>query len=111
MARRFSVWTSKDLKGDVVELFVSDQTTEECHKSYEKIKGSDVATRYKYASQEYYRPRVASFPISQLYDLETQEHRAKMLCDYMNKMQEAQDQAVSQTALLDILSAKAPTNP
>lgn len=50
------------------------------------------------------RAIAAEFPISQLYDDETQEARAKRFADYMNKLAEAARIAQEQTHLIDILS-------
>lgn len=60
--------------------------------------------------QERIRPRVATFPVSALYDEETQRQRAEMLRDYMNKLNDAMEQAKAQTALIDLITAQAPGN-
>ena len=50
------------------------------------------------------RPDVAVFPISILYDAETQETRAEKFAEYMNKLAEATKIAHEQLHLVDILS-------
>lgn len=50
------------------------------------------------------RPDVAVFPISLLYDAETQEARAEKFAEYMNKLAEATRVAHEQLHLVDILS-------
>ena len=94
MARKFSVWTSTEVETDeITSLFVTDQTEEESEKDTKRRSTTET------------RPRVATFPVSQLYDFETQKRRAYMLADYLNKIQEITDQAISQNALIDVLSA------
>lgn len=51
------------------------------------------------------RPSVAEFPISQVHDKATQRHRARVYCEYMNKIAEATEQAYEQIALIDILKS------
>jgi hypothetical protein len=46
--------------------------------------------------------------VSQLYDSETQERRAKMLCDYLNKIQDALDQAERHAILVDRIKGAPP---
>ena len=112
MARKYSVWwtTLTDDPDTVESFFVSDQYQEESEKDHEWKKKQTVDTRVKYLSQERTRPRVATFPVSALYDEETQRQRAKMLCDYMNKLNDAMEQARAQTALIDLITAQAPAN-
>lgn len=113
MARKYSVWwtTSAD-DADIIEaFFVSDQTVDESEKDHAWKAKADLNTRVKYWQQERIRPRVATFPVSALYDEETQRQRAKMLCDYMNKLNDAMEQAKAQTALIDLITAQAPQNP
>lgn len=58
------------------------------------------------------RPRVAEFPISQLYDEMMQRRRAIMLKDYLNRIQEVTEQAIANATLIDALTApSAPLNP
>lgn len=112
MARKYAVWwtTNPDDEDTIEAFFVSDQTVEESEKDHAWKKKSDLAVRVKYMGQERTRPRVATFPVSALYDEETQRDRAKMLCDYMNKLNDAMEQAKAQTALIDLISAQAPHN-
>ena len=112
MARKYSVWwtTLSDDPDTVEAFFVSDQTTEESAKDHEWKRKQTLENRVKYWSQERIRPRVATFPVSALYDEETQRQRAKMLCDYMNKLNDAMEQARAQTALIDLITAQAPAN-
>lgn len=49
------------------------------------------------------RPVVAEFPISELYDEETQLRHARLFRDFMNKIEEAKQVAYEQTMLMDIL--------
>lgn len=112
MSRKYSVWWTTNLDDpDTIEsFFVSDQTAEESEKDHAWKKKADVNTRVQYWQQERTRPRVATFPVSALYDEETQRQRAKMLCDYMNKLNDAMEQAKAQTALIDLITAQAPSN-
>lgn len=50
------------------------------------------------------RPKVAEFPISQMYDKETQMERAERFAEFMNKLADAARIAKEQTHLIDILS-------
>lgn len=108
MARKYTVWwtTDPDNRDEIESFFVSDQTVEESEKDHAWKKKADLNTRVQYWQQERIRPRVATFPISALYDEETQRNRAIMLCDYMNKLNDAMELAKSQTALIDILTAQ-----
>lgn len=111
MARKYDVWHTTSTDDEViVEFFVTDQTIEESDRDFKWKKNLDLASRVNYMHQERTRPRVATFPVSALYDEETQRNRAKMLCDYMNKINDAMEQAKAQTALIDLISAQAPTN-
>ena len=112
MARKYSVWwTTNADDPDIIEaFFVSDQYQEESEKDHEWKKRQPLENKLKYWSQERIRPRVATFPVSALYDEETQRQRAKMLCDYMNKLNDAMEQARAQTALIDLITAQAPAN-
>jgi hypothetical protein len=49
------------------------------------------------------RSVVAEFPISELYDEETQLHHARLFRDFMDKIEEAKQVAYEQTMLVDIL--------
>ena len=112
MARTYSVWwtTDPDDADRIEAFFVSDQTVEEAERDHVWKSKRDLNTKVKYMNQERIRPRVATFPVSALYDEETQRNRAKMLCDYMNKLNDAMEQAKAQTALIDLISAQAPAN-
>lgn len=50
------------------------------------------------------RPKAAIFPISQKFDQDLQEARAKAYADYLNKLDEAARIAHEQTHLVDMLS-------
>lgn len=50
------------------------------------------------------RPIVAKFPISQLHDELAQERRAYDYAAYMNKLQEAAEQAYKHNHLIDVLT-------
>lgn len=50
------------------------------------------------------RPQAATFPISAMYDGNTQYERAERFAEYMNKLAEAARIAREQTHLVDILS-------
>ena len=112
MARKYAVWWTHltDDPDRIESFFVSDQTAEESEKDHEWKKKQDLDTKVRHMNQERIRPRVATFPVSTLYDEETQRDRAKMLCDYMNKLNDAMEQAKAQTALIDLISAQAPHN-
>ena len=66
--------------------------------------------KINYIAQETVRPRIASFPISELYPEEEQMSRAKMLCDYLNKIQEARERAERDTVFVDLIKAGAPVD-
>lgn len=105
--RRYNVWVSSDkTTKEVRGYFVTDMTKEERSReeAYQKQLSSN-SEKAKYRQQEHIRPRVATFPVSQLYDKDQQEHRAQMLCDYLNKIQEARERAERDTAFIDILTA------
>lgn len=106
MGRKFIVWhdASRETK-EIVNFFVSD-ITEELKLHEKKLAKLEGWNKIPYMNQEITRPRVASFPVSQLYDEETQRRRAKMLADYLNKLQETMEKAESDAALIDILAAK-----
>jgi hypothetical protein len=94
--RKYKVWSSSNrITNEKIEYFVTDITEDES-KREEKL-------------EKVIRPPVARFPISQLYPADEQSRRANMLCDYMNKILDVTNHAIEQTALIDILSASAPT--
>lgn len=112
MARKYAVWhtTTSDDIDRIAEFFVSDQTSEESSKDHDWKTKQGLDVKLRYWAQERTRPRVATFPVSALYDEETQRNRAKMLCDYMNKLNDAMEQAKAQTALIDLITSQAPNN-
>lgn len=93
--RTYAIWTSRNTKNKVTAYEVTDITDEE-HK-------------YENDNDTLVRPSVATFPVTQLYSADEQLHRAKIFKDYLNKINDAKQTAVEQTALIDILSAAAPT--
>ena len=106
MGRKFLVWrNSKAGTSDIIEFYVSDITDEESDRSAERVKKLEFSDRINYLHQELIRPRVATFPVSELHDEDTQRRRARMLADYLNKIQEAHDRAESENVLLDILAS------
>ena len=109
MKREYQVWWSSGSDEVKKAFFVSDITDEEYElhkKKVEKLRGLD---KIEYMGQESVRPRIATFPISELYAEEEQRQRARMLCDYLNKIQEAKEQAERDTAFIDVLKAGAGT--
>ena len=109
MKRQYQVWWSSGADEVKKAWFVSDITDEEYElhrKKREKLRDLD---KIKYMGQESVRPRIATFPISELYPEEEQRQRARMLCDYLNKIQEAKEQAERDTAFIDVLKAGAGT--
>jgi hypothetical protein len=108
--RKYQIWFNKNSDtGRIQTWFVSDITEPEMEDERIIHKDRTQNERIRHMSQEELRPRVATFPVSQLYDSETQQRRAKMLCDYLNKIEDARRHAESQTALVDLLTAQAPT--
>jgi len=105
MNRTFKVYYTENSNNDIVEFFVTDITSEELDNDYKfRHSGNDNRLKHEIARNEYTRPRIATFPISQLYDEDTQQRMAKMLCDYMNKIEEAKEKAIRNTTLIDALS-------
>lgn len=49
------------------------------------------------------RPFVASFPVDAKYPADVQLHHARQFRDYLNKIQEATEQAYEQNMIVDIL--------
>ena len=96
--RKFQVWTySSNSTGRVTKYTVGDCNDEE--------------SKFEQKNNTVVRPDVAEFPVSQLHAADEQKHRAYILKDYLNKIEEAKQQAVEQTALVDLLSAAIPTVP
>lgn len=100
--RKYQTWFNKNNEtGRVNCWFVSDQTEEENEQERKLREDRDTRERWRYHNQEEIRPRVATFPVSQLYDSETQERRARMLCDYLNRLLEAAEEAERHAVLID----------
>lgn len=74
-------------------------TTDATTKKYTKFFITDAHNEDELDS----RPMVATFPIGERYDEDTQHHHAKMFADYMNKIEEAKQIAYDQTMLMDVL--------
>lgn len=107
--RKYNTWFNKNSETDRINAwFVSDMTEPEMEDERKLWKDRTESERIQYLSQEELRPRVATFPVSQLYDSETQERRAKMLCDYLNKIQDALDQAERHAILVDRIKGAPP---
>lgn len=51
------------------------------------------------------RPKAAEFPISQLFDQDTQERRADDYCKYMNLLATAAKEAYEQNQLINVLKS------
>lgn len=109
--RKYQTWFNKNSDtGRIQAWFVSDITEPEMEDERALYKDRTHLERVRYISQEELRPRVATFPVSQLYDSETQERRAKMLCDYLNRILEATEQAEKHAILIDAIKG-APQTP
>lgn len=109
--RKYNVWFNKNNDtGRIQAWFVTDITESEMEDERAICKDRTQNERIRYISQEELRPRVATFPVSQLYDSETQERRAKMLCDYLNRILEATDEAEKHAILIDRIKG-APQTP
>jgi hypothetical protein len=109
--RPYRTWFNKNNDTGLVNCwFVSDQTEEENEQERKLGKDRDVHERWRYHNQEEIRPRVATFPVSQLYPSDEQERRAKMLCDYLNRIREATEQAEKHAILIDAIKG-APQTP
>ena len=109
--RKYQVWFNKNNDtGRILAWFVSDITEPEMEDERQLHKSRSAGKRIRYLSQEELRPRVATFPVSPLYDSDTQERRAKMLCDYLNRILEATEQAEKHAILIDAIKG-APQTP
>ena len=95
--RQFNVFYSHKFndESNITAFYVSDMSDQEFEKE-KKLKTEN--------GNEVTRPRVATFPVSQLYDANSQKIRAHMLCDYLNKIQEATNKAIRNTNMIDALS-------
>lgn len=103
--RTYKVLHKTNTIGEITEFIVTDMNSDEMEK--ENNYDNDIYDWRNKAQQytnERVRPRVATFPISQLYDQTEQRHRAKMLADYLNKIQEATNKAIRNTNMIDALS-------
>ena len=110
MKREYNVWWSMGSDDVIKAFFVTDITDEEHElhkKKVEKLRGLD---KIEYMGQESVRPRIATFPISELYSEQEQRERARMLCDYLNKIQEAKERAERDTVFVDLIKAGAPVD-
>jgi len=96
MARKFSVYTyrfndtSETRAAGVAKKISAFQVADWLDDNEANIKPN----RYGY------RAPVAEFPVSMAHDEETQQERAHKLCDYLNSIIAAQEQAVKDNALL-----------
>ena len=109
MKREYQVWWSSGPDEVKKAFFVTDITDEEYQLHKKKVEKLRDLDKIAYMGQESVRPRIATFPISELYPEEEQRQRARMLCDYLNKIQEAKEQAERDTAFIDVLKAGAST--
>ena len=107
MKRTYNIWAKADTDEVKTEFFVTDITDEENQLNNKNLRRMSDRERLRYLNQETVRPRVASFPISELYPEDEQRTRARMLCDYLNKIQEARERAERDTAFIDALTAGA----
>lgn len=111
MKRRYAVWhSSSKITGELEAYFVTDISADELERHKKFIDNLDRISRIDYLAQEKFRPRVATFPISELYDESTQCRRAEMMADYLNKLCAAQEQAESQAIFVDLLKAQHPSS-
>lgn len=111
MKRPYQVWTASEPKTkEIKAYFVSDITDEEIKLNSKKKDAMDNHEALKWIQQEVTRPRIATFPVSALYPRDEQERRAEMLCDYLNKIREAQEQAESEALFVDLLKAQHPNS-
>ena len=109
MKREYQVWWSMGSDEVKKAFFVSDITDKEYELHKKKMEKLRHLDKIEYMGQESVRPRIATFPISELYSEQEQRERARMLCDYLNKIQEAKEQAERDTAFIDVLKAGAGT--
>lgn len=109
MARQYRVITNRDIDTGIVNSYgVSDITDKEWELE-EKLKKTrtSISDKFKYVHNEEIRPRVATFMVTQLYGAEEQNAMAWALAEYMNKLADAQNQALQQNSLLEVLTSKA----
>lgn len=94
--RKFKIWTFTSRQTDEVTKYtVGDATVEESE--FEKKHDRIV------------RPDRIEFPVSQAFPADEQLQLARLVKDYLNKIEEAKQQAIEQTAIVDLISAAAPT--
>lgn len=104
MSRTYRLGSSKDKEtGEITAYYVTDITDDEFEREQRLDAKRKIHEQYLYIGNEQIRPRVATFPVSQLYPAEDQKARAETLINYMNKITQAANEAMSQTALLDVL--------
>lgn len=104
MTRTYRLGILKDTETDeVTGYYVSDITDDEFAREQKIHEKRDYNARLVYHCNEQIRPRIATFPVSQLYPKEDQKARAQTLISYMNKITQAANEAMSQTALIDVL--------
>jgi hypothetical protein len=108
--REYNVWWTSGEDEVKTGFFVSDITDEEYKLHKKKMEKLRHLDKIAYKDQESVRPRIATFPISELYSEQEQRERARMLCDYLNKIQEAKERAERDTAFVDLLKAGAPVD-
>lgn len=104
--RTYNLYTTSTKDGEITSIYVSDMTSEEFDKElqyYDKYVNT-TSEQLNYKGNDHYRPRLATFPVSQLYDKQSQYNKAKMLAEYMNKINEATEKAIRNTTLIDALS-------
>jgi hypothetical protein len=109
MPRSFRVITNTDPETGYVYAFgVSDITDAEWEAENKlKTKRQSISEKYKYVNDEEVRPRLVTFKVNQLYGMEEQKEMAHAVCAYMNKIAQAQSEAVKQHSLLEVLTSKA----
>lgn len=104
MTRTYRLGTTTDTETqEITAYYVTDITDDEFEREKKIDSKRNIQQQYTYASNEQIRPRVATFPVSQLYPADDQKARAETLITYMNKITEAAEEAMSQTALMDVL--------
>ena len=94
--RQYKIWTftSQETR-QVTKYTIGDSTTEEAEfeKLYDRV----------------LRPDRIEFPVSQAFPADVQLQLARLVKDYLNKIEAAKQQAIEQTAIVDLISAAAPT--
>lgn len=104
MTRTYRVGKQFDTDTQEIQTYyVTDMTDDEFEREQKLSMKRNLTEQFLYRYNEQIRPRIATFPVSQLYTEDDQKQRAQVLCDYMNKITDAAKQAMSQTALMDVL--------